>query len=105
MGRPKRSFLATADETASPPTSLPSGHSIARIIKAAGNNLYIVEYPATTTTSLVEMPSRFRSQIWVKRGSYVVVDGSALADRENKLDGEIVNIVREEKQWRKESYW
>jgi probable RNA-binding protein EIF1AD len=35
----------------------------------------------------------------------VVVDTSALADRENKLDGEIVNVVRDEKAWRKMPYW
>lgn len=26
-------------------------------------------------------------------------------DRENKLDGEIINIVREEREWRKMGYW
>jgi probable RNA-binding protein EIF1AD len=35
----------------------------------------------------------------------VVVDTQALADRDNKLHGEIVNVVRDERQWRKESYW
>jgi probable RNA-binding protein EIF1AD len=43
--------------------------------------------------------------VWIKRGSFVVVDTSALADRENKLDGEIVNVVRDEKDWRKMAYW
>jgi hypothetical protein len=43
--------------------------------------------------------------VWIKRGSFVVVDTSAMADRENKLDGEIVNIVRDEKAWRKMAYW
>lgn len=27
------------------------------------------------------------------------------ADRENKLDGEIINVVREEREWKKMSYW
>ena len=34
-----------------------------------------------------------------------MVDTIALANRENKLDGEISNIVREEKAWRKMPYW
>jgi len=86
----------------------------------SGNNLYQVLYPATSITSeansltsdttpspvkLVELPSRFRSTIWLKRGSFVVVDTAALADRSNKLGGEIVNVVRDEKEWRKMAYW
>lgn len=35
----------------------------------------------------------------------MVVDTKALADRDNKLDGEIVNVVRDERQWRKQGYW
>lgn len=35
----------------------------------------------------------------------MLVDSTAFEDRENKLDGEIVNVVRDEKQWRKQAYW
>ncbi|KAK2865380.1 hypothetical protein FQN49_003626 [Arthroderma sp. PD_2] len=41
----------------------------------------------------------------MKRGSFVVVDGTALEDRDNKLSGEIVNIVRDDKAWRKAAFW
>ena len=105
MGRPKRKFIATAAETSSPPSSLDAGHLIAVVKKAEGNNLYSVEVPSGKEPLLVELPPRFRSQIWIKRGGYVVVDKLALADRENKLGGEIVNVVRDEKQWRKQAYW
>ena len=105
MGRPKRILLATAEETATPPASLDESHMIARVKKAEGKNLYSVEISPGGKTLLVELPSRFRSQIWIKRGGYVVVDTSAFDDRANKLDGEIINVVREEKQWRKQSYW
>ena len=105
MGRPKRNLLATAAETSSPPPSLDEGHSIAVVKKAEGNNLYSVELPLRKEPLLVELPSRFRSQIWIKRGGYVVVNRSAFDDRENKLGGEIVNVVRDEKQWRKQAYW
>lgn len=97
-----------ADESESPPITLPASHSIARVIKAEGNNLYSVELPvaeAKTDTLLVELAARFRSTIWIKRGGFVVVDLSAFGERENKLDGEIANVVRDEKQWRKEAYW
>ncbi|CAO1601465.1 MAG: hypothetical protein LQ349_000679 [Xanthoria aureola] len=105
MARPKRNLLATAQETSSPPTSLDDNHAIARVRKAEGKNLYLVELPKRTDPLLVELPARFRSQIWIKNGGYVLVDTAAFLDRENKLDGEIVNVVREEKEWRKQSYW
>jgi len=33
------------------------------------------------------------------------VDCSSLADRDNKIGGEIVNLVGDEKAWRKMRYW
>lgn len=57
------------------------------------NNLYNAELPNSKSV-LVELEAKFRSTIWIKRGSYVVVDTEALADRDNKLDGEIMNVVR-----------
>lgn len=104
MGAPKRKMLATAEETLFPPTALTEQQRIARVIKAAGNNLYSVELPSEESL-LVELPARFRSTIWIKRGSYVVVDMEALEDRGNKLGGEIINVVRDEKAWRKADFW
>ncbi|EED23254.1 eukaryotic translation initiation factor eIF1, putative [Talaromyces stipitatus ATCC 10500] len=104
MGPPKRKVLATAEEGLYPPETLLEGHQIARIIKATGNNLYSVEWPSKQT-ALVELSARFRSKIWMKRGSYVVVDTNALDGRENKIAGEIVNVVRDEKAWRKAAFW
>jgi len=104
MPRPKRTVLATIDSTITPPDALSPSHYIARITKAEGKNLYNAELPDGRAV-LAELESKFRSTVWIKRGSYVVVDLSAMADRENKLDGEIVNVVRDEKAWRKMSYW
>lgn len=104
MPRPKRQLHATVEETLTPPDALSETQVIARITKAAGNNLYNAELP-TAKTVLVELEPKFRSTIWIKRGSFVVVDTKALADRDNKLDGEIVNVVRDEKAWRKMGYW
>ena len=104
MGRPRRDLLATAQETSSPPAQLASGCCIARVSRAAGHNLYLVELPSAKT-ALVELPARFRSAIWIKRGGFVLVDVTAFVERDNKLTGEIVNVVRDEKEWRKEPYW
>jgi probable RNA-binding protein EIF1AD len=104
MPPPRRKLQETVEATLTPPDTLASSQSIARVTKAEGNNLYSVELPSAKTL-LVELPPRFRSTIWLKRGGFVVIDTKALADRDNKLDGEIANVVRDERQWRKESYW
>lgn len=105
MGKPKRNLLATAEETSTPPASLDIGYVIAKIVKGEGNNLWAVEAPGNSGTLLVELPARFRSTIWLKRGGFVVVNTNAFDDRENKLGGEIVNVVRDEKRWAKQAYW
>lgn len=104
MVRPKRQVLATYAESSAPPDELPESHIIARVIKGEGNNLFRVQ-EAKGKKLLVELPSQFRSTFFLRRGGFVVVNLAAFAERDNKLDGEIVNLVREEKAWRKQSYW
>ena len=104
MPAPRRKLQAVVDETLTPPDSLATGQFIARIQGAAGNNLYNVELPDQKSI-LVELDARFRSKIWLKRGGYVLVDTKTLAERANKIEGEIVNVVRDEKAWRKAAYW
>lgn len=104
MGRPKRNILATADETSTPPATLSPSELICRVYKATGNNLFNVSTESGQTI-LVELPAQFRSTFWIKRGGYVLVNTEAFDERDNKLDGEIVNVVREEREWRKKSYW
>jgi probable RNA-binding protein EIF1AD len=104
MGRPKRNVQAAAEETSTPPTALTATQSIARVIKATGNSLYACNLP-NNKEILVELPSRFRNTIWIKRGGYVLVDTKDAQVRDNKIDGEIVNVVRDEREWRKEPYW
>lgn len=87
-----------------PPELLTDSQSIARVKAAAGNNLYSVELPDSNTL-LVELDPRFRSTIWLKRGGFVLVDTAKSAERKNKIDGEIVNVVRDEKAWKKTQYW
>jgi probable RNA-binding protein EIF1AD len=106
-GKPRRLVQATALATTTPPDTLSATQSLAKVLRLAGNNLYEVSYPSTSglKPSLVELPARFRNAIWLKRGSFVVIDTEAFAERENKLGGEIVNVVREEREWRKMAYW
>ena len=111
MGKPKRTLHALSTLTTSPPSTLPPTYTIAQLVKAAGNNLYLVHLPTQLPPHppvLVEMAPQFRSQIWLRRGGYVVVDTAAFGEgegKEMKIKGVIVNIVREEKGWRKMSYW
>ena len=104
MPRPRRKILVTAQETGTPPDVLEPGHVLTKVIKSEGKNLYTVSTP-TGKSLLVELPARFRSTIWIKRGGYLLVDTTAFEERDNKLGGEIENVVREEKLWRKMPYW
>jgi len=104
MPKPQRAVNAIAEETLIPPEALSENQAIARLKQAAGNNLYHLELPSGQPI-LAELNQKFRSTIWLRRGSYVVVDMAALAERDNKLSGEIVNVVGDEKVWRKMPYW
>lgn len=101
MPKPKRHLHATVQETASPPDTLTPTQSIARIEKAEGNSLYTCRL-ANDTSILVSLPARFRNVIWLKRGGFVLVD---LEVAEGKVAGEIVNVVREEKEWKRMTWW
>jgi probable RNA-binding protein EIF1AD len=104
MPRPKRNVLAAAQAASEPPTSLPEHHRIARVIKAEGNSLFSVTLPSEEIL-LVELAAPLRNTFWIRRGGYVIVDTAALADRDNKLSGEIVTVLMQEKNWRKTDYW
>lgn len=104
MGKPKRNIISAAEESSTPPTTLTDTQSIARVLKAEGNSLYSCTLP-NQKTILVELEARFRNVIWIKRGGYVLIDRKDADVRQNKIDGEIVNVVRDERAWRKQSYW
>jgi probable RNA-binding protein EIF1AD len=104
MGRPKRDIRAAAEESTTPPDTLTDSQVLARVIKAEGNSIYSCQLPGQRTV-LVELAARFRNTIWIKRGGYVLVDLVAAEEVKGKVEGEIVNVVREEKAWRKQKYW
>ncbi|KAF3767109.1 protein G6G8.9 [Cryphonectria parasitica EP155] len=107
MGRPKRNILAAAEESTTPPDEVSEAQSVARVGKPEGNNLYTCILPNTKTV-LVELAQRFRKTIWIKRGGFVLVDLTPSEERSkanSRVQGEIINVVRDEKEWRKMSYW
>ncbi|KAI1102767.1 nucleic acid-binding protein [Jackrogersella minutella] len=104
MGRPKRDIRAAAEESTTPPDQLTEVQSLAKVIKAEGNNLYACSLPNRRTV-LVELATRFRNTIWIKRGGYVLVELTSPKEQKGKVDGEIVNVVHDEKEWRKQRYW
>lgn len=104
MGRPKRDVRAAAEATTTPPDELTGSQSLARVAKAEGNSLYSCSLPDNRTV-LVELASQFRNTIWLRRGGFVLVDLIPVKDQRGKVEGEIVNVVREEREWRKQSYW
>ncbi|KAI1436150.1 putative S1-like domain-containing protein [Xylaria sp. CBS 124048] len=104
MGRPRRNLRAAVEEATSPPDELMPHQQVARLIKAEGDNRYSCLLPSQKTV-LVELASRFHKTIWLKRGGYVIVQLTPAEEMTGKVEGEIVNIVSDEKPWRKQSYW
>lgn len=107
MGKPRRNVAAAAVESSTPPDELTADQFVVRVLKPEGNSLYACTLP-NQKTLLVELAQRFRNTIWIKRGGFVLVDRAPNEERtkaNSKLDGEIINVVRDEKAWRKMPYW
>ncbi|KAK2156824.1 hypothetical protein LSH36_204g05023 [Paralvinella palmiformis] len=62
---------------------------IVKVIGSRGNNLHEV-VTAKGETFLVSMPTKFRKNVWIKRGDFVIVDPIEEGD---KVKGEIVHIL------------
>lgn len=93
---------------------------IVRILGSRGNNLHEVESaePITTTSPdneagdadtstdrfLVTMPTKFRKNVWVKRGDFVIVEQ---IDEGDKVKAEIVRIITPQhiKEFTKDGIW
>ncbi|XP_064602835.1 probable RNA-binding protein EIF1AD [Liolophura sinensis] len=80
--------------------------SVVKVVASKGNNLHEVEI-SSGDKFLVSMPTKFRKNIWIKRGSFVIVDPIEEGD---KVKGEITAILykeqikylKEEGKWPKE---
>ncbi|CAG8452573.1 7306_t:CDS:2 [Scutellospora calospora] len=64
---------------------------IARVLGGRGKNLHEIQYCDGTVT-LCTLPPKFRSLVWVKRGSYVIIEPSE-SDKIKKIGGEIVHVL------------
>ncbi|XP_011879998.1 PREDICTED: probable RNA-binding protein EIF1AD isoform X2 [Vollenhovia emeryi] len=77
--------------------------SIVQIVRGCGNNLHEVVTPAGEQY-IVSMPTKFRQNIWVKKGDYVVVEPIVEG---KKVKGEIVKILTKDhiKLYREQNCW
>ena len=104
MGKPRRLVQATAEATMTPPDALEARQSIARVAKAEASNLHLCTLPSGKSV-VVELADRFRKTFWIKRGDFVLVEVYESDERGDRIQGEIVNIVRDLRAWRKMPYW
>ncbi|XP_028398740.1 probable RNA-binding protein EIF1AD [Dendronephthya gigantea] len=76
---------------------------IVKIIGSRGNNLHEAETP-NGNHFLISMPSKFRKNVWIKRGDFVIVDP---IEEGNKVCAEIVHILypQQVKHLKKEGLW
>lgn len=77
--------------------------SIVKVLKNRGNNLHAVITP-TGEEYLVSMPTKFRNNIWVGRGSYIVVEPIPEGD---KVKAEVVKIMNKNsiKYYKEKNVW
>lgn len=75
--------------------SLPKENQyIVRVVASKGNNLHEVESAAVGQVNyLVSMPTKFRKNVWIKRGDFVLVEPIEEGD---KVKAEIVRIFTQE---------
>ncbi|XP_065307061.1 probable RNA-binding protein EIF1AD [Dermacentor albipictus] len=78
---------------------------IVRVLCGRGNNLHEVEEPSGNTY-LVSMPVKFRKNIWIKRGDFVIVEPIEEGDKvkaeiERILYRDQIKYIKEEGLWPK----
>ena len=70
--------------------SMPEAHqTIVKVLGTSGSNLHEIITP-NGERSLASLPTKFRKNIWIKRGDFVVVERIAEG---NKVTAEIVRIL------------
>ena len=71
----------------------PSGEqTIGRLLETRGNNLHQVE-DADGRVYLASMPNKFRRNIWVRRGTFLLLEPIAEGD---KVRAEVVRVLSRE---------
>ncbi|XP_055838598.1 probable RNA-binding protein EIF1AD [Episyrphus balteatus] len=77
---------------------------IVRVTSSRGNNLHEVENAEDAEKFLVSMPTKFRKNVWVKRGDFVLVEPIEEGD---KVKAEICKVLTSEhvKEYTKAGIW
>ncbi|XP_072388244.1 probable RNA-binding protein EIF1AD [Diabrotica undecimpunctata] len=96
----KHVLLEVLQDDFSPPTE---NQQIVRVLNSRGNNLHEVE-AADKSVFLASMPTKFRKNVWVKRGDYVLTEPIEEGD---KVKAEMVRILTPEhiKYFKKDNVW
>lgn len=80
-----------------------ANQQLVKVLAPCGNYLYEV---CTTggETFLASMPSKFRNTVWIRKGSFVIIES---IDEGQKVRGEIVKVLLKHhlKQLKKEGSW
>jgi probable RNA-binding protein EIF1AD len=76
---------------------------IVKVLCGRGNNLHQVE-EAEGLQFLASMPTKFRKNVWIKRGNFVVVEP---IEEGNKVQAEIIHILfpRQIKYLKERNHW
>uniref|UniRef100_A0A2M4C2G9 Probable RNA-binding protein EIF1AD n=1 Tax=Anopheles marajoara TaxID=58244 RepID=A0A2M4C2G9_9DIPT len=82
-----------------------ANQQIVKIVASRGNNLHeVLSGQESYEKYLVSMPMKFRKNVWIKRGDFVLVDS---IEEGNKVKGEICRILTQEhiKVFEKQGVW
>jgi len=91
------------------PPDTEKGQRIVKILGGRGNNLHEVLDPTSGDSEegekyLTSMPTKFRKNVWVKRGDFVIVEPILEGD---KVKAEIVRVLYKDqiRHLKKEGHW
>ncbi|KAG0303636.1 putative RNA-binding protein eif1ad [Dissophora globulifera] len=84
---------------------LEEGQRFARVLGTRGKNVHDVQF-SDGDELLVNLPPKFRSLVWVKRGSYVIIQPADEDDR-TKVGGDITAVLFPDhiKQYKQDGIW
>ncbi|KAG0051432.1 putative RNA-binding protein eif1ad [Gryganskiella cystojenkinii] len=84
---------------------LESDQRFARVLGSRGKNIHEVQFPDGEEL-LVNLPPKFRSLVWVKRGSYVIIQPAEEEDK-TKVAGDIAAVLFPDhiKKYKQEGIW
>ncbi len=85
----RKSVLLDALQEDAPPAA---GQAIVRAAGSRGTNVMEVEFPCGRR-SLALIPARFHKTLWIKRGTFLVVEDLGAGAGEARVTGQIVRVL------------